>query len=963
MTVNGWQERLAEYFSGLRAELNKAGNHRPIFALEHNLSKDEWDDLVTGLRDHTNFSGPATRHYFVWSVYAAEIGYRFQGDEYWQTFAEKLPGWSRQGDRDFIKDAFYSFQKRFHGAVPSGSWAKNFTIICWPITHAVLPKDLQRHLAGILYDVRGAFTPDLLNNTAALGNLIAANSEGTSSRFQKFVEERELVGRISAALLSSDTETAGQLLAPNTLKRITSDLQAEQSAREWLSAARQRASSVKLTGFKSRSLMPGVALSEVQSKELIASEGEYREQLELTIKQTGEDTWALNAHLPNLSHLAPSNATFQRAFASQRSFIASSDRTHFAPRFFSFNRQDVPLMRWPVPNSSILRFEPSPPGLAELLDSCCSLPRITTALFRLREDGSGTYVRSNLLKPGYRYVLVTTESLPSLTLPHGSTKVEIACEGVVAFLIDVPEFVSDFYFEAAKSLGLGLSIGIEVNPAGYPPSSWNGDGDVVWHVGSPKVLAVTTSIEAQEIALNLLGNGADQVIQARIDGRGPVFIDVSDLTIGTYQLHVIAQVAAAQAGFVTGNVGIEIIPENDSVLGAGSAQGFTVLATPTLPTFEELWGDCAQINIYGPKGAQIRAQLAFYSDSAGLTNPFFVFPLGKLSLPFEEAHWESTLSRAKRDKNAHAAQEDAASCRLQFRSIDLGESALHCEREFVPFRWAVRTKSNHHKLRLVQNDSTSSVLTLRANFDFPGKFTAFALSPKLEFEEGGTGGLFVARSNSSFAALVLNAPALNSLAALKLIEARMPAVHDIHSLVSLCDALRLWTEAELLGDPLSRMKRDAVVRILRTALLESICGAQWVSAETALEHGRQSLASLSAMISKANDYKFQRLLSDAIHYANSLTDEETALVALDLAMSGNLLRPNLDTDDTSHLAAVRAFINLFKTKDSTSENLPLVDASVAGIALGEGQLFRIVRLLLLAARQIPVQTVGLGDRS
>jgi hypothetical protein len=208
MTLNGWQERLSTYFSGLRSSLDATGNSRPVFALEHNLDSIEYADLVAGLREHTNSSGPATRHYYAWSVYAAEIGYKFKGDEYWQTFAEDIPGWKTNEDRDSIKDAFYSFQRQFRGAVPSGNWAKNFTIICWPITHAVLPKDLQRHLASILYDVRGAFTPDILNDTAALGKLIAVNSEGKSSRFRKFVEEHDLVGRISVALLSPDSAAA-----------------------------------------------------------------------------------------------------------------------------------------------------------------------------------------------------------------------------------------------------------------------------------------------------------------------------------------------------------------------------------------------------------------------------------------------------------------------------------------------------------------------------------------------------------------------------------------------------------------------------------------------------------------------------------------------------------------------------------------------------------------------------------
>ena len=251
--------------------------------------------------------------------------------------------------------------------MPSGNWAKNFTIICWPITNAVLPKDLQRRLASILYEVRGAFTTALLKDTVALGKLVAANSEGTSSRFRKFVEEYDLVGRISAALLSPDSEAAEGLLAPHTLKRITADLQAEQNARAWLSAAQQRASSVKLTGLKSRSSIPYVSLPEALADELRLVNQESREHLEVTIKQIGEETWSVVAVLPNLSHIESSNALFQRVFAAQRSYIDASGRSHFAPRYFTFNRQEVVLKSWPAPHDSILRFEPSPAGLSDWL--------------------------------------------------------------------------------------------------------------------------------------------------------------------------------------------------------------------------------------------------------------------------------------------------------------------------------------------------------------------------------------------------------------------------------------------------------------------------------------------------------------------------------------------------------------------------------------------------------------------
>src|SRR5260370_32663108 len=115
------------------------GVTRPIFAWEHGLGEEELIDLTAGLREHTRWTRPANQHWLVWIVYAAEVGYKFAGDQYWQTFAEALPDWHQNGDGDFIKHAFADFGRKFNGAQPSGRFASHFTIICWPITHAILP--------------------------------------------------------------------------------------------------------------------------------------------------------------------------------------------------------------------------------------------------------------------------------------------------------------------------------------------------------------------------------------------------------------------------------------------------------------------------------------------------------------------------------------------------------------------------------------------------------------------------------------------------------------------------------------------------------------------------------------------------------------------------------------------------------------------------------------------------------
>src|SRR5262249_48770666 len=226
----------AEHFSALA----RGRKDSPLFALEHGLAPAEVIALSNELRAHILVSPPSPKHSLVWTAYAAEIGYGYAGDEYWQTFEEKTPGWTLHGRR-WIRDVFIAFQKNFSGAKPSGPWAEQFSIIAWPITHAILPRDLQQQLARILYELRHSFSAELFDEPQRLGDFIAARSWNTSARFQKLVQASTLVGQIAAALLLQGKEGFKMLLHPMTLKRIADDVDRERRGREWLRAARRAA--------------------------------------------------------------------------------------------------------------------------------------------------------------------------------------------------------------------------------------------------------------------------------------------------------------------------------------------------------------------------------------------------------------------------------------------------------------------------------------------------------------------------------------------------------------------------------------------------------------------------------------------------------------------------------------------------------------------------------------------------
>jgi len=199
--LTGWQERLQRQFTELRRRRSLVDSNRPVFGLEHGLGESEREELSATIREEISRRRPSKMHWLPWVVYACEIGYRFSGDEYWQTFEAETPGWRERGKQAWIRARFKEFRREFGGAEPSGPWAKKFTIICWPITNAILPIDLQRHLARVLYEVRHMMSYDALQSPRVLGELIAARSGGKTARFQNLAQSPLLVGQIAAALL------------------------------------------------------------------------------------------------------------------------------------------------------------------------------------------------------------------------------------------------------------------------------------------------------------------------------------------------------------------------------------------------------------------------------------------------------------------------------------------------------------------------------------------------------------------------------------------------------------------------------------------------------------------------------------------------------------------------------------------------------------------------------------------
>ena len=363
-----------------------------------------------------------------WVVYASEIGYRYAGDEYWQTFEAETRGWRYRGDRNWIRRRFVDFQARFGGAKPSGKWAEWFSIICWPIVHAILPKDLQRQLAKVLYDIRYSFASELLSSPVKLGELIALRSWNTSSRFLNLAQEPLLLGQIATALLLHDQQSSKTLILPSTLQRIATDLEHERQSRAWLLGAQHQAKHATLHGLKSSNRQPseGLTASPGPTKEQIAALGiEPR----VVLLPVGEKLWEVILEIPDLSPLLLKFPEFRDIFTGSRCIVAGAAGNPLWQGRILRGVQRVRLSKWPKADEPLLRFERTNNQLDYILRTE-SLQTWFAMVVPCSTDGLAYELHSLNVRADTKYILLRTTPINENI--DGTQSIEVECEGVHA---------------------------------------------------------------------------------------------------------------------------------------------------------------------------------------------------------------------------------------------------------------------------------------------------------------------------------------------------------------------------------------------------------------------------------------------------------------------------------------------------------------------------------------------------
>ncbi len=826
--LSEWHVRLDQHFQALRSERDQFGQDRPLFALEHGLDLDkDLPHLGDAVRESVAGGRLPGHSWLPFVVYAAEVGYRYQGDEYWPVFEADTPHWKQRGHaaQVYIRKTYERFAETYGGALPSGPWAAWFRNIAWPITHAVLPTDLQRHLARLLYDYRRALTYALIDDHDALGDRLARRSHDTSARFRKFAENSQLLGLVAASLLLGDEEESTLLLG-STLHRIIVDLGRERQAGAWLRDAKKAAVRARLRGFVSPSRVPPVIPIAPESDETRWPKLE----LELSIRRN-RGSWCAYVAVPSHESLAQRFPDVRDDLERVRCRIRGVEQMQSRGALM-YRLGPLAMTEWPPSHESVLSPEGGSATLSEILVDQCRLPG-SPWLFRLREPGLGSEVRTNLVRPGERYILLRSAYPPSsadLWEPA-----PLNTRGVVALRLNVPNEVDAAIIAKLQQLGVGIVSDVDTWPAGLVPSSWDGEGRATWPAGEDPIIGVHSSRSATTCVVSTALEKAELPWPEDSD---LLFVQLLGLNAGSHRIDVALLDRCAEEPIAEGELQVRLLEPADSLSSVGARQGLQVFSHPSRPTLEELWTGSAAIIADGPHDERVHFAVDLMTRGGRKTLASTSF---SSALPVNQARWQELFRSARGSGELSAACDDAEELVVTASNSVLGSTQIRAGRPFAPLRWCAGRDRDGPFARLIDYmDSGDDLIIEYYDAPHPGQ----PVQPTIDGEKNvrtSNGGLIVARTSEFNASLILPPHLYGGLESLGRLKVRPSLQADNRSAVSVKRMIQLshlWTRAAIPADSYAEQLQARVNDAVVARLGGMIGGGRWRDIEYDRLEGR-----------------------------------------------------------------------------------------------------------------------------
>ena len=835
--LEDWQSKLEQHFGQLAASRDSADF--PLFALEHGLDADSLRTIAKLLHETLRHGARLSHHWLVWVVYATELGYNYDGEEYWQTFEERTPHWRDVDRRGQLRSWFRKFHTTYHGVEPTGVWAEWFKNIAWPVTHAILPKYLQLQLARTLFTLRYDLVRLHSFEAAAVGQLLARSAWEATSRFKIFLEQEELVGRIVLALLASKTEHVSAPILAATLQRIADDLGRARSAGEWLRETR------RIVADRFEGVGKLAARYPAAGPQPVPPRANTREALPANIRPTvllrrgSATSWSTYVEIGGFVALSRLNPQLRAFLRTTRCRVRGAGDM-WLPSGWTLSGISRRLLKsWPGAKDPIVAFERSNGVLDHLLQSECRLSQGRIWLFRIGADDVGREIAGRFVRCGQQYVLLSETELPPL--PPLVSRYEVTCDGIFGYSVAMPAHVTAEETAHLQSLGLQVARTIRIWPAGLLSRGWDGEGRSEWLTSESPSFGIIHDHPAETYQLQLDGE-PPVTIAAKRPGV-PTFVMLSPLKAGQHLL--VASVLRPLDGAITnpraaeGSIEINVRDPLPWMPGTTSYVGMSVSIDPPEPTVDDFWNEDVDLSVQGPAGHHVQCGLSLYrADGEEISQR----DIGSLELPISAATWNRKIHDFLKSSAKDWTHLEAASGALILRGEELGNYKLVLARDVKPVRWVCKTAHDEVLLRLVDDTGSDDpvAVTFRA---FISPLTA-RVTGTTDLHAGITcvapGGLFEVVKGRAVDGIIVSSPevegGLQSLGINIDMGAIDPTAIDV---LQHFRQIELWMKTRLAG-PLASFRRDRVVRVLCQLLYARLCGPRWAKAEAAFLEDPQS---------------------------------------------------------------------------------------------------------------------------
>lgn len=825
MPLEKWQERLEGHFAALKQD--RAQSEQPIFALEHGLNDEELAEIGGLLRARLKIGASLSPYWLVWVVYATEQGYGYDGDEYWSSFERATPNWVFS-HRNHISPWFRKFRDKYNGVTPTGHWASHFRIIAWPITHAILPRYLQRQFARTLYELRFRIANMGRLDAASIGHLLAIHAHA-SSRFGEFLQQEELTGRIVLALLGKSVgEDTEESIFPATLQRIVADLEKARSARIWLSETKS------VVTNRLKGLSRGGGYFHGRDGEHLDGTSE-RNPLSLKpgllLRQTDGGRWSVVVEMPDFRALAHSSELL-RFLKSTRCHINGA-RDMKPPGWLLAPSRKAVLKFWPDAARPMIVFEHENKPLSTILDTDCRVSEGPFWLFRLGRDGIGREIISKLVRPGRDYIIVTRNTMP---VSHLSVQPCIFdCEGMQAYRVHAPSKMSAADISWFESLKLHVARTVRVWPSGFPGRLWDGEGFGEWLTTDEPCFGIAHDFPVSGYRLSLNGGHEIKIDAGKVGF--PSFIQLPQLRPGLHQFRVKVQHDASSqnappSAAGEGVVFLKVREPEPWVPGKPSHNGLVAVLSPHDADLDDVWENELDVSIHGPSTHRVTCVARLFDGKGEMILEEQVSD--PMELPLQSDVWHRQFAEFIKQPKVTWKYLEARSGSLTFNADELGAYSVRFERDALPVRWVFRREQEKIVGRLI-DDTGSEEEQAACHFygmGLPlGHQEVENTKVYSEFDVPAPGGLYLAKRGEYKDGVVV--AATGRVTQLGDLGGRPTFPQLTSGEVNPAQALQvlsLWSEARLTGF-MPDIRRRIVTDRLVEALFEYICGADWVQAE------------------------------------------------------------------------------------------------------------------------------------